>query len=59
MNQARLVAYLEDVENDILTDALNQATVAQLEGHVNPLELSSLKDAIKVEEVLQQVKTDG
>ena len=52
------MSYLEDVENDILTDALNQATLAQVKGHINPDELSSLQDAIRVEEALQQVKTN-
>ena len=52
------MSYLEDVENDILTDALNQATLAQVKGHINPDELTSLQDAIHVEEALQQVKTN-
>ena len=52
------MSYLEDVENDILTDALNQATLAQVKGHINPDELTSLQDAIRVEEALQQVKTN-
>ena len=58
LDQAKLVSYLEDVENDILTDALNQATLAQVKGHINPDELTSLQDAIRVEEALQQVKTN-
>ena len=44
LDQAKLVSYLEDVENDILTDALNQATLAQVKGHINPDELTSLQD---------------
>lgn len=56
LDQAKLVAYLEDVENDILTDALNQATMAQIDGRTSPNELRSLQDAIRVEEALQQVK---
>ena len=58
LDQAKIVSYLEDVENDILTDALNQATLAQVNGHINPEELTSLQDAIRVEEALQQVKTN-
>jgi hypothetical protein len=56
LDQARLVSYLEDLENDILTDALNEATLAQVNGRINPEELVSLQDAIKVEEALQRVK---
>ncbi|KAK7480485.1 hypothetical protein BaRGS_00028302, partial [Batillaria attramentaria] len=56
LDQAKLVAYLEDVENDILTDALNQATLAQIDGKTSAGELRSLQDAIRVEEALQQVK---
>lgn len=59
LDQARLVSYLEGLENDILTDALNEATVSQVKGHISPEELSSLQDAIKVEESLQQVKVNS
>ncbi|XP_076436052.1 uncharacterized protein LOC143275662 [Babylonia areolata] len=58
LDQTKLEAYLEDVENDILTDALNQATLAQVRGKINPEELTSLQDAIQVEEALQRVKAD-
>ncbi|KAL8595674.1 hypothetical protein ACOMHN_025710 [Nucella lapillus] len=58
LDQTKLEAYLEDVENDILTDALNQATLAQVRGRINPDELTSLQDAIRVEEALQRLKSN-
>lgn len=56
LDQARVESYLEDVENDILTEALNEATLAQANGKVLPREFKAIADAIRVEEALQDVR---
>ncbi|XP_076454296.1 uncharacterized protein LOC143289223 [Babylonia areolata] len=59
LDQAEMQTYLEDVENDLLTQALDQATLTQLHPGTLPLrELHALRDAIRVEEMLQEVKAD-
>lgn len=59
LDKVKLVAYLEDIENDILTDALNKATLARVDGRVSSDELNSLQEAIQIEEALQEVKDNG
>ncbi|KAK6196019.1 hypothetical protein SNE40_001324 [Patella caerulea] len=53
IRRLQLVAHLEDLENEALTEALNQATQSQIQGTVSPKEFKSLEKAIKVEEALQ------
>lgn len=53
VDRLKMVAKLEDLENDVLTDALNEATLAQKEGSVSDTEFESLQQAIKIEEALQ------
>ena len=52
------MAYFEDMVNDILTNALSVATISQSNGEVNANELSLLQDAIEVEDILHQIKSD-
>ena len=53
----KLIAQLEDIENDALTKSLNEATLSQREGTVSEKEFAGLKEAISVEEALQAIKT--
>ncbi|CAL1539640.1 unnamed protein product [Lymnaea stagnalis] len=56
VDRLKMVARLEDLENDVLTDALNEATLAQKEGSVSDMEFESLQQAIRIEEALQDLK---
>uniref|UniRef100_A0A2C9LGY9 Uncharacterized protein n=1 Tax=Biomphalaria glabrata TaxID=6526 RepID=A0A2C9LGY9_BIOGL len=56
VDKLKMVARLEDLENDVLTDALNEATLAQKEGSVSDVEFESLQQAIRIEEALQDIK---
>lgn len=56
VDRLKMVARLEDLENDVLTDALNEATLAQKEGTVSDMEFESLQQAIRIEEALQDIK---
>uniref|UniRef100_A0A0B7B8E8 Uncharacterized protein n=1 Tax=Arion vulgaris TaxID=1028688 RepID=A0A0B7B8E8_9EUPU len=56
VDNLKIVARLEDLENDVLTDALNEATLAQKEGSVTDIEFESLQQAIRIEEALQKLK---
>ena len=53
VGQLRAIAQLADLENDVLTDALNEATMAQPPGTVSDMEFESLQQAIWVEKELQ------
>ena len=53
VGQLRVIAQLADLENDVLTDALNEATMAQAPGTVSDMEFESLQQAIWVEKELQ------
>ncbi|XP_035828241.1 FK506-binding protein 5 [Aplysia californica] len=55
LDKLRTVTRLEDLENDELTDALNEATLAQNEGSVSDLEFDALQKAIRIEEALQEM----
>ncbi|KAK3096254.1 hypothetical protein FSP39_025011 [Pinctada imbricata] len=56
----RLIQALEDKENDLLASALKEATLAQLQGTDQYLkgEYGDIEDAIRVEEVLQDLKSN-
>ncbi|BFZ00773.1 hypothetical protein BsWGS_03812 [Bradybaena similaris] len=56
VDNLKIVSRLEDLENDVLTDALNEATLAQKEGSVTDMEFESLQQAIRIEEALQKLK---
>ncbi|GFN74188.1 hypothetical protein PoB_000069400 [Plakobranchus ocellatus] len=56
VTQLRVIAQLADLENDVLTDALNEATMAQAPGTVSNMEFESLQQAIWVEKELQKLK---
>lgn len=53
VDRLKLVTQLEDLENDVLTDALNEATLMQKEDTVSDMEFESVKQAIKIEEAIQ------
>ncbi|GFR59706.1 hypothetical protein ElyMa_000061100 [Elysia marginata] len=59
VGQLRAIAQLADLENDVLTDALNEATMAQAPGTVSDMEFESLQQAIWVEKELQKLKQTG
>lgn len=59
VSQLRAIAQLADLENDVLTDALNEATMAQAPGTVSDMEFESLQQAIWVEKELQKLKQTG
>ena len=56
----RIIQALEDKENDLLASALKEATLAQLQGSDQYLEgeYSDIENAIRVEEVLQELKAN-
>ncbi|XP_046371898.2 uncharacterized protein LOC124145953 isoform X2 [Haliotis rufescens] len=56
IQQLKMVSELEDLENDALTQTLNEATLSQMEGTVSEKEFGSLEQAIKLEEALQDLK---
>ncbi|XP_067669492.1 enolase-phosphatase E1-like [Haliotis asinina] len=56
IQQLKMVSELEDLENDALTQTLNEATLSQMEGTVSDKEFGSLEQAIKLEEALQDLK---
>jgi len=56
LDQLRIVARLEDIENDELTDALNEATQHQWASSVSDFEFDALQKAIQIEEALQDIK---
>ncbi|CAG5120612.1 unnamed protein product, partial [Candidula unifasciata] len=58
VDNLKIVSRLEDLENDVLTDALNEATLAQKEGSVTDMEFESLQQAIRIEEALQKLKQE-
>nr|ALC76812.1 Tpi-CL19954 [Theba pisana] len=58
VDNLKIVSRLEDLENDVLTDALNEATLAQKEGSVTDMEFESLQQAIRIEEALQKLKNE-
>lgn len=53
VDKLKIEAQLEDMENDALTDALNEATLSQKEGTVSNVEWTSLQNAIQLEAALQ------
>ncbi|RUS78354.1 hypothetical protein EGW08_013874 [Elysia chlorotica] len=59
VGQLRAIAQLADLENDVLTDALNEATMAQAPGTVSDMEFESLQQAIWVEKELQRSKVQN
>ncbi|BFZ06217.1 hypothetical protein BsWGS_09256 [Bradybaena similaris] len=56
VDKLTMIVKLEELENSILTDALNEASLGQEEGTVSSLEFDSLKQAIRVEEALHDLK---